>query len=66
MKKLLTSAVVLGSVLVLGACQTAGTSEQDATETLTQAPYADDRTVGRNDPAPVRSAEPVFEKRQMK
>ncbi|MCB1529435.1 MAG: hypothetical protein H6853_00950 [Rhodospirillales bacterium] len=69
MKKLLTSALVLGSVVALGACQTTQSNmanEQDETETLTQAPYADDRTVGPNDPAPVRSAEPVFEERQMK
>lgn len=69
MKKLLTSAMVLGSVLALGACQTTTSNmanEQDETETLTQAPYADDRTVGPATAAPVRSAEPVFEERQMK
>lgn len=64
MKKLLMNALVLTSVAGVAACaSTAGTSDQ----TLTQAPYAEERTVGS---APARevvqSAEPVFETRQVK
>lgn len=55
----------LASVVGVAACSTAGTSQSD--ETLTQAPYAEERTVG-NAPAQesVQSAEPVFESRQVK
>lgn len=63
MKKLLTTALLLGSVAGVAACSSTGTSELD--ETRTQAPYAEERTVGYEpyqSPAPVRSAEPVFEK----
>lgn len=65
MKKLLMNALVLGSVVGVAACSTSGSSQTD--ETLTQAPYAEERTVGRA-PAQetVRSAEPVFESRQVK
>ncbi len=65
MKTLLTNALVLASVIGVAACSTSGTSSTD--ETLTQAPYAEERTVG-NAPAQttVQSAEPVFESRQVK
>lgn len=66
MKKLLINALVIGSTVALAACASEGNSTQD--ETLTQAPYAEERTVG-DAPAqatPVRSAEPVFESRQTK
>ena len=61
MKKLIASA----ALLALAACATEGTYDQD--ETLTQAPYAEERTVGPDQGmTPVRSAEPVFQKRQVK
>jgi hypothetical protein len=65
MKKLLMNALVLASVVGVAACASGGASETD--ETLTQAPYAEERTVG-NAPAQetVRSAEPVFESKQVK
>jgi len=65
MKKLLMNALVLVSVAGVAACSSTGSSQTD--ETLTQAPYAEERTVG-NAPAQqtVRSAEPVFESRQVK
>ena len=65
MKKLLMNALVLASVVGVAACATEGSSTQD--ETLTQAPYAEERTVG-NAPAQetVRSADPVFESKQVK
>ncbi len=65
MTKLLMNALFLASVVGVAACSTAGTSSTD--ETLTQAPYAEERTVG-NAPAQesVQSAEPVFESRQVK
>lgn len=66
MKKLLVNALVLGSTVALAACASDNYSRQD--ETLTQAPYAEERTVGSAPAkaAPVRSAEPVFESRQTK
>lgn len=65
MKKLLSSALIMGSLLAVSACASSGMSEED--ETLTQAPYAEERTVGPEDQArTVRSAEPVFERRQVK
>lgn len=65
MKKFLTYAIVLGSTLGVAACaSTTGSSEQD--ETRTQAPYAEERTVGSVEAEPVQSAEPVFERRQVK
>lgn len=64
MKKLLTTAALLGSVMAVSACASDGMSQED--ETLTQAPYAEERTVGPDQKAPVRSAEPVFERRQVK
>ena len=65
MKKLLMNALVLASVVGVAACATEGSSTQD--ETLTQAPYAEERTVG-NAPSQttVQSAEPVFESKQVK
>lgn len=63
MKKLIAMVALMGSVAALAACAGTGSSNKD--ETLTQAPYADERTVGPKDDA-VRSAEPVFEKRQVK
>ena len=69
MKKLLATVCVLGSTLALTACDTTGSGYVD-----TQPPYAQERTVGTGPvaaaptpaPAPVRSAEPVFEKRVTK
>lgn len=68
MKKLLTSALVLGSTIAVAACTANGQSANDLDGALTQAPYAEERTVGSSDaPAPVvRSAQPVFESRQVK
>lgn len=70
MKKLLMTAIVLGSTVALGACAS-DNGYNNADETLTQAPYAEERTVGASQNpvtrAPVvRSAEPVFERRQVK
>ena len=67
MKKLLTATLLLGSVVAVSACTGNGTSELD--ETRTQAPYSDERTVGYEPyqaPAPVKSAEPVFEQKTYK
>lgn len=64
MKTLLATALVLGSTLALTACDTTGTGYVD-----TQPPYAQERTVGAAPaaaPAPVKSAEPVFEKKVTK
>ena len=63
MKKLLAVALLVSASTALAACGTgAGHIE-------TQAPYAEERTVGATE-AParpvVRSAEPVFESRQVK
>ncbi|MCI5059803.1 MAG: hypothetical protein MRY79_01890 [Alphaproteobacteria bacterium] len=70
MKKLLTSVLMLGSVAALGACTSSapGSAEADLDGTMTQAPYAEERTIGSSQaPAPVvRSAQPVFERRQVK
>ena len=68
MKKLLTSLLVLGSTVAVAACTANGTSGSDLDGSLTQAPYAEERTVGSTRaPAPVvRSAAPVFESRQVK
>ncbi len=65
MTKLLMNVLFLASVVGVAACSATGTSQTD--ETLTQAPYAEERTVG-NAPAQesVQSAEPVFESRQVK
>ncbi len=67
MKKLLLSTLVLGSTALLAACASDNQYSQ-ADETLTQAPYAEERTVGTSPAqAPVvRSAAPVFESRQVK
>ncbi len=66
MKRLLTLLIVAGSAATLSACAGDGTGYQG--ETLTQAPYAEERTVGASQSrAPVvRSAEPVFESKQVK
>lgn len=70
MKKLLLTTMVLGSTVAVSACSsTSGTSANDLDGALTQAPYAEERTVGATQAAPapvVRSAEPVFESKQMK
>lgn len=65
MTKLLMNVLVLASVVGVAACSSTGGTATD--ETLTQAPYAEERTVG-NAPAQetVRSAEPVFESKQVK
>lgn len=67
MKKFLTTALILGSTVAVAACSAQGYSETDLDGSLLQAPYAEERTVGKTSaPAPVRSAEPVFESRQVK
>lgn len=68
MKKLLLSTLVLGSTVAVAACTSNTNSANDLDGALTQAPYAEERTVGATQaPAPVvRSAEPVFESRQVK
>jgi len=67
MKKLMLTAMVLGSSVTLAACAD-GYSQGD--EDLTGAPYAEERTVGSDGRVitrpVVRSAEPVFEQTQMK
>lgn len=61
MKKLVTTLMV-GSALALTACANTNTEADYGYET--QAPYADERTVGENEqPAP---AERVFQQRQRK
>ena len=45
MKKLLLTTMVLGSTVAVAAC-TGTTSDADLDGTLTQAPYAEERTVG--------------------
>ena len=67
MKKLLSSVLVLGSAAAVAACSATGTSEVDLDGPMTGAPYAEERTVGSTAaPAPVRSAQPVFERAQVK
>ncbi len=68
MKKLLSTLLVLGSTVAVAACTSNNNSANDLDGSLNQAPYAEERTVGATqDPAPVvRSAEPVFESRQVK
>ncbi len=69
MKKFLMTALVLGSTVAVAACSTQGYSDNDLNGSMFQAPYAEERTVGKNNavrPAPMRSAEPVFERRQVK
>lgn len=69
MKKFLTTALVLGSTVAVAACSSQGYSDKDLDGSLLQAPYSEERTVGKTNavrPAPVRSAEPVFESRQVK
>lgn len=65
MTKFLMNALFLASVAAVAACASTGPSDQE--ETLTQAPYAEERTVGAEPaPATVKSAEPVFESKQVK
>lgn len=66
MTKLLMNVLVLASVVGVAACSSTG-GGANTDETLTQAPYAEERTVG-NAPAQetVQSAEPVFESKQVK
>ena len=69
MKKLLSTLLLLGSTVAISACAANGNSDSDLDGALTQAPYAEERTVGATQarPAPVvRSAAPVFERRQVK
>lgn len=65
MKKLALTMMVMGSTVALAAC--AGSSSYNEDVTHTSGPYAEERTVGATEAAPVvRSAEPVFEEVQMK
>ncbi|MAZ76033.1 MAG: hypothetical protein CMH31_01885 [Micavibrio sp.] len=66
MKKFLTTALILGSTVAVAACTSHGSSDTDLDGTMLQAPYAEERTVGKTAPAPVRSAAPVFERQQVK
>ncbi|HPD83578.1 MAG: hypothetical protein R3D88_05370 [Alphaproteobacteria bacterium] len=68
MKNILLSTLLLVSTIAVSACTSNGTAGSDLDGTLTQAPYAEERTVGSSGtPAPVmRSAAPVFESRQVK
>jgi hypothetical protein len=67
MKKLLTSLLILGSTVAMAACSGNGVSEHDLDGTINSGPYAEERTVGATQAAPVvRSAAPVFERRQVK
>ncbi len=70
MKKLLLTTMILGSTVAVAACSSTYNSDSDLDGSLTQAPYAEERTVGSTGAAPVRapvrSAEPVFESRQVK
>ena len=67
MKKLLTTTLVLGSTIALAACAGNGMSEADLDGTRTSGAYSEERTIGATEaPAPVRSAAPVFESRQVK
>ncbi len=63
MTKVLAMICILGSTLALAACDTPATGYID-----TKAPYASDRTAGREQAvsAPVTSAAPVFEKKVTK
>ncbi len=64
MKKFVTTLMV-GSAMALAACAPTKTEADFGYET--QAPYADERTVGRvQQPAPAPRAERVFETRQRK
>jgi len=63
MKKLLLNTLVLASVVGVAACASTGAADKD--ETLTQAPYSESRTVG-DAPAPVESADQVFDSKQVK
>jgi len=66
MKNLFTYAFVFGSAIALAACAST-TTNSGQEETRTQAPYAEERTVGvEEEVMVVRSAEPVFERRQVK
>ena len=56
MKKILLTTMVLGSTIAISACSTGLTTSDALDETLTQAPYAEERTVGSVPSAVVRSA----------
>lgn len=65
MKKLLTMTLVLGSTVAIAACTASGSSDRDLVDG--SGPFAEERTVGSTQAAPVvRSAAPVFESRQVK
>jgi len=81
MKKLLTSALVLGSTVAVAACSGTGYSASDLDGSLLQPPYAEERTVGAQPGnvavrstattaaprvAKVKSAAPVFARSQVK
>lgn len=66
MKKLLSTLLVLGSTVAVAACGSSGNFGGEL-DTDRSAPYSEERTIGADDPAPVvRSAQPVFERRQVK
>ncbi|MEM8833966.1 MAG: hypothetical protein AAGB32_05440 [Pseudomonadota bacterium] len=65
MKKLALTVMVLGSTAALAACSSNETYTEDVT--YSSGPYAEERTVGTAQEAPVvRSAAPVFQETQMK
>lgn len=59
MKKLVATLCLLGATVALSACDTTGEGYVD-----TQPPYANERTASHSQP--VKSAEPVFEKKVTK
>ncbi len=64
MKKIIATVCLLGSALALSACESTGSGYVD-----TQPPYTQERTASSAPvaaPAPVRTAEPVFETRVLK
>ena len=63
MKKLVATLCMIGSVAALAACDKTGTGYVD-----TQPPYSTERTAGTpmKAEAPMKSAEPVFEKKVTK
>ncbi len=74
MKKLLTTALVLGSTVAIAACSTGITPCNGELDECTYGgPYTEERTIGTSGAAPVvratapvRSAEPVFQSSQVK
>ena len=65
MTKLFMNVLFMATVVGLAACSSTGTTSSSE-ETLTQAPYAEERTVGNAPAEAVQSAEPVFESKQVK